>query len=242
MKKISYIIILLACVSCAVLPEKNDFYITDSTIALGVVGEKRKSLRKTDFQAFGLPEYKEKIKVNVSEKAFNENTFKDYTTSVKNRNIVTAITLVDSLSNKPTFIQLKIEDKVAVVKALNTENIDIFNYLKKSPSATLVSEIRLVGNEDFKTKLKQADAYYIKTDKHKKTWLVLHKEEKEIDKLDLLQTTIFEYKLSSFCWKASKRRKIELATILNEGQNCSESTNRNANDLEEDLTKNSFKF
>lgn len=244
MKKIlPFFLIFLLITSCAVLPEKNDFYTTSTPVELGSVGEKQKSIRKTTFQPFGIPVYKEGVRVNVLTKPFTKSIYKNYKKSIENRGKgVKPIIFKDTLKSKPLFIEIAIEDKVGVVSQLNKNNIEVFNYFKKTPKATIVSKVRMTSDNIIQSQLQQADVFYLKTDTFKKQWLHFVKDGKEIGKINVSQNSIFEYELSSFCWKKTKRGKIVIATITNEGENCSSSTKRNTQLLEEELNSNSFNF
>ncbi|CAA0163892.1 conserved exported hypothetical protein [Tenacibaculum maritimum] len=236
-KKIFTILSLIFLVSCHILPQNDKFYTNRTTIELGIIGKKEQSIRKTAFQTFGIPYYQKKIKLKSTITPFTKHLFKHY----KKMFPKSKTTFNDTLPTIPNFIEIEIIDKVSVIKAINTDNPFIFNYLKKSPRATLVTSIRLVANNTLQNKIQQADALYMKTDKHKKQWIYLYRNSKEISTINLSETAIFEYKLSSFCWEITPRKEIILATILNESQNCSANTQRNSQKLEEKLT-NSFKF
>ena len=240
MRKLLFIITLFICVlytSCGVLPSKNNFHSTDSKIELGVIGEKQKSIRKTTFETFGNPKYGNNIKVGVSEKPFTKRIYKKYKKSLKEKNNSN-----DSLVLKSTFITLQIENKVAIVSALNNSNIEVFNYLKKAPNASLVNSLWFIPTQNCLSLLKESDAVYLKTDKQTKQRLLVYKKGKEIGNIDMSKQLIFGYELSSFCWRTTSKKKIKIATILKEDQNCSNTTKRNPEELEEQLSKNSFKF
>lgn len=242
MKKIIAIITLIMCVSCGILPQKNNFYTTKTPVELGSIGIKQKLLRKTNFQIFGVPKYDQKIKVSFSTYKFNKNTYKEYLKAIKGKDQEQKLIFNDSIPNIPFYTTINITDKVSVVSAINNNNLAIFNYLKNSPKSKLVTGIKVTSKTSFLNQIQQSDAIYLITDKHKKQKLLLFKNEKEIGELDLSNETIFGYQLSSFCWKTTKRRKIKVATIVNEGQNCSNKTKRNAQELEDKLTESNFKF
>ena len=245
MRKLLTITTFTICIlitSCGVLPPKNNFHSTNSSVELGVVGEIQNSIRKTTFQTFGNPKYNSLIRVSVSKSSFTSKLFKLYEKSLGGKDRLNKIVFYDTLAVKPTFVTVKIENKVAVVKALNESNTEVFNYLKKSPRAVLVNSLRLIPTQDFLDLLEKSDAIYLKTDKQTKQRLLVYKNEKEIGSTDVSKQVIFGYELASFCWKTTSRRKIEIATILNEDQNCSNTTKRNVEELEKELTKSSFKF
>ncbi|WP_299118261.1 hypothetical protein [uncultured Tenacibaculum sp.] len=246
MKKMLFFTVLFISVfiaSCGVLPKNNNFHPTNSEIELGVVGEKQKSIRKTNFETFGTPKYDANIKVSVSEVLFTKKSYKQYLNSLKNKKgIDNMIVMNDSIQSKPRYTVVKIENRVSVVNSLNKSNFEVFNYLKKSNNPLLVLSLQLIPNQEFLSLIKNSDAVYLKTDKQSKQRLFIYKDEKEIGSIDFSKQLIFGYELSSFCWKVTSRKKIEIATLINENQNCSNSTKDTPEALEKELIKSSFKF
>lgn len=236
-----YVLLLFLMISCGVLPQKNTFYKADSNIELGVVGEKRTEIRKTSFNTFGVPFYDKKIKVSLSVMPFSKKTFKVLQSIIKEKQLPNTISYSDSLKIKPTYVKIEIQDKVGVISALNKDTA-VFDYLKNSPDAVLVSSIQLYTTPDFNNQLKRADAYYLQSDKNKKTWLYLYKNEQEIDKLDIKQTVVFQYKLSSFCWDINYKNKVVLSTLVGKGQKCALPTQKNAQKLECKRKNDFYKF
>ncbi|MFV0247582.1 MAG: hypothetical protein ACK5H1_01290 [Tenacibaculum sp.] len=242
MKKVLFIFYLFFIVSCGILPPKNNYYTEATKLELGVVGKKQKSVQKTSFQTFGIPKYDKKIRLLVSAKPFSKAIYKGYQKALTGNWVAKTVKYTDSIIAKLTYINVVIQDRVAVVSALNLANKNVFEYLKKSPNATLVSGVRLVGDADFQYQIQRADAFYLQTDDHQKQWLYLHKDQKEIGKLDFSKTIIFGYKLSSFCWKIDAQKKIKIATIIGQRENCLLDTERNVQDLEKKIVKQLVKF
>ncbi len=227
--------------SCSTLPQKQDYYTPLSYTELGVVGKKQKSVHKTDFTTIGIPTYENKIRLRIVEKVFTKTTFQKYKKASVHKNENSTIVFNDSIQPKPTYLNIEIEDKVGVVETLNKQ-ISIFNYLKRSPRATLVSGLQITPSTIFASTFKKADAVYLQTDTHTKQWFVFYNKGRVIAKLDLAKSSLFGYKLASFCWEATSRRKIRIATIVEEGSICTSMTKRNPEKLEQELTKSSFEF
>jgi len=227
--------------SCGILPQKNNFHTTRTSVEIGVIGEKQKSIYKTVFQSFANPRYSENIKVSVSKELFTKKTYNQYKKSVIGKKSVNSVILNDSLFATQNFITIRLENKVGVVNTLNgSENI--FNYLRKTPEALLVNAVRLVPSQQLLGLLENVDALYLRTDKQTKQFLFLYKNGKEIESIDISKQLVFGYELSSFCWKTTLKRKIEIATIVKENQSCSATTKKNSQELEDELAKTSFKF
>lgn len=242
-KKIFFILSVFSFfISCSILPTKNDFHITQQQVELGLIGQKYSSFKNTKIEIFGVPKYKNKLKTTIVFKNLDKKSYKKYIKSNKNLYRKSIIKINDSTINKYKIIEISIEDKVSIVNALNSDNKNIIEYLKKTPKAFLISSIRLISDLGTLNSIQNADSFYLKTDKHKKQWLLLFKNEKEIEKLSLTKNNIFEYKLSHFCWKLTPNRTIVLATILNEKQRCRISTKKNIEKLKKESHYNYFKF
>ncbi|TCI85589.1 hypothetical protein [Tenacibaculum sp. M341] len=241
MRKLLFLLGLSALVSCGTLPQKYDYYVPVSYVELGFVGKKQKSVHQTEFKAFGIPKYENKVRLKVIQKDFSKSYFKKYTKAAKLSRVTTNVVYNDSIAPKPTFLNIDIEDRVSVVSNINAQK-PVFNYLKRSPQATIVSGLQIVPSNSFMKSYKNADAVYLETDHHDKQWFLFYKKGKLIEKIDLNNSTIFGYKLSSFCWEATERRKIKIATIVDEGSVCTKMTKRNPEKLEQELTKSSFDF
>lgn len=242
MKKLLFVIIATTMISCNILPKKRTLHLASSPIELGVVGEQKRSIQKTAYRVFGIPKYKTKIKVAAVIQSFDKTTYNRYVKSIQQTSNANTVTYIDSIAEKPKFIELQIMDKVGVISALNNENSEIYKYIKSNYTSSLVSKVRVVVTSLNFEKIKQANAFYLQTLQGKEQYLMMYKDGKFVDKLNLYGMVTFGYELSSFCWELTERKKLKISALLNEGQNCNENTNRNPNKLLEQLTESSFKF
>ncbi|CAM1365427.1 hypothetical protein TSEDIMI_20179 [Tenacibaculum sediminilitoris] len=242
MKKLLFAIVAILIVSCNVLPKKKTLHLASSPIELGVVGEQSYSIQKKAYRIFGIPNYKKKIKVSAVVKRFDKTIYNRYLKSIKEISSKKTVNYVDSIAQKPTFVELQILDKVGVVNAINHENTEVYNYIKSNYKSSLVSKVRVVMTPSNFEKIKQANAFYLQTLQGKEQYLMIYQDGKLVDKLNLYGMVTFGYELSSFCWELTNRKKMQVSTLLSEGQNCNENSKRNPNDLLEELTKSKFKF
>ncbi len=228
--------------SCGILPHKNNFNETQKTIELGVVGIKNNFVHKTDFEESGVPVYKNLIKVSVVGKRFKKNTYNQYLKAVKNKKVFNSVNYIDSLKIKPTYFEISINDKVAIVNAINNDNISLYKYMKNVPETKIILSLRLTVSKLLKNQILKADAFYLTTDTQKKQRLYIYKNQIKMGEININKNDVFAYKTGSFCWRVTDRKKIQLATIIEEGKSCDNSTKKNAIYLEKELTKSTFKF
>ncbi|WP_420553536.1 hypothetical protein [Tenacibaculum aiptasiae] len=227
--------------SCGVLPHKNNFYETQKNVELGVIGVKKKSVHKTDFEEIGIPNYENLIKISLIEKNFTKKIYNQYLKAIKNKKVLNSVKYIDSIENKPKYFEINLNDKVEVINAINSNSL-LFNYLKKTPEAKIVTSLRFVAPKSLSNKLLSADAFYLTTDNQKKQRLYIYKNQSKVGEIDMSKNDVFAYKKASFCWMVTDRKKLKLATILEEGETCKNATNKNVEKLEKELTKSTFKF
>lgn len=240
-KTIVFFANIILLTSCNTLPKSKNLKQGNVSLELGVIGERKKEIQKTDYDVFGIPNYHNKIKVSAKVKSFNKNTYKKYLKSIQNTSLKDNIRYIDSIPLKPDFVELEITDNTSIVSIINEGDLAIFNYLKKHPNASLVSKIRVILNSSDLNTMKKADALYLETIGEKQQYLVLFKENQLLEKLNLYGLHTFEYDISYFCWEVTDKRRIRLATIVDH-KNCSGDRERNPDDLIEKIDKSIFKF
>jgi len=77
-KKVIFLLILLLIISCNILPKNKSLKVATFPLELGVVGEQKKTIQKSNYHVFGIPRYKDKIKISVSLQSFNNTNYKKY--------------------------------------------------------------------------------------------------------------------------------------------------------------------
>lgn len=242
-KLLCYSFLAGVLMSCGVLPQKNNFHTTTSSLAIGVIGDKKLSVYKTEFETASIPVYTDFIKLSSEKRSFTKTVFKEYEKAIKGKNISSRITYVDSLEIKPTYFEFVIEDKSLVIQALNKEeNASVLNYVKHVPETKIVTGLRIVPTKEQEDKITTADALYMRTNQQKKQAVYLFKNERQIGVLELQDGMIFGYKTSSFCWGITSGEQIKLVTLLQEGENCTSKTLRDPSKLQKKLEENRFKF
>jgi len=90
--------------------------------------------------------------------------------------------------------------------------------------------------------IKQGDAFYLQTLGDKQQYLMVYKENQLLEKINLFDTHVFGYDLSSFCWELTSNRETKIATMISKGQKCRNKTDKNPNNLINELTNSTFKF
>lgn len=228
--------------SCGSFPQRDVYTTANTPLELGVLGERKKAIRKTSFSTFMIPVYKgkQKLRLKVSKKQFTKPVFKSYTKFLDNREISHIIQYVDSVKPKPFFFDINIEDKSLVVDVLNKGERSDFNYLLRSPKAKIVSAIRFVVNTEIENKIDNSDAIYLQTDRHKKQWLILYKEGEEFYRVDFNYLNVFGYKLSSVCWELTNKRKFKIGVLIDENESCEYPMKKNSKSLEKQLINNKW--
>ncbi len=213
--------------SCNTLPKKDKLYQSYTTIDLGVLGLNKKGIRKSQFQVIGVPEYSKKIKLSATFKSFNISNYKSYKEYIKNTSQQQLAEYSDSLDYISNYLQLEIQDKVAVVNTINDKNENIRNYLLKNPELTIVTKLKIVAIKQFYENVKKANAFYLQTLNDKQQFLLMYDQDKLLAKISIASLQTFEYELSSFCWSVSDRETMKIIGIVSEGEKCKNGLTRN---------------
>lgn len=241
MKKLLVLFFSLSLSCCGTLPKKRVLNLATSFVELGVIGEKKTSIRKTDYQVFGVPTYHKKIKASVVLKSFDSQLYKRYQSATKEISVQNALNYVDSIQSKPIFAEITLLDKVIIVSTLSDDSA-ISKYIKNYPNSSIVTKVRLVPSQEEIQKIKNADTFYLQTKNTKEQVLQLFSKGQSVGSISLSKNTVFEYGISSFCWKTTSRRKVVLSSLVSQGEKCMRPTHKNPQKLEKKLVKNGFKF
>lgn len=231
MKKSIFFAICIALSSCYVLPKKNKLYQSFTSIDIGVIGKQEKTLRESDFKIVGIPNYENKIRLSAVIVDFDKSNFKSYKKYLSSTSKTTLVNeFIDSISQKPKYVELEILDKVQVVNTLNKNNKDILKYLRRTPENTIITKLKFVADKTLLKNIKNANVFYLQTAADKKQqFLKLFKDTELIASLNMSLLQSFQYDVSSFCWEISEKKSTTLVTILDEGELCKNGTVRNPN-------------
>ncbi len=242
MKKIIVsLLLLLIIASCKTITNQSkNQKITDSAVELLTIGNSNSKLSTSSFSTDAIPVLKQKIRINASELTFNKTLFKSYDNSAKLQGKENPLTYIDSIPQKPSYILLKIMDKVTLIEELNSDyNKTVFEYLKSTAYTQLISEISIVFDERTKQAVKNAEEIFIINEKYKKYSLALYKNGEQFEQIELSKGITFSYKLSTFCWAENKRKQGVIVNIVDKGNDCSPNTYDSYQEIEK---KHSFKF
>jgi len=226
-KKIYFLLILVVLVSSCktVRINKQPQRIASSAIEFGTIGELNSNLEINAFQTNAIPKYQEKIRVQVAIVLHNKSTFNALKKASKLQGKNVAIKFIDSLANKPKYVSFQLIDYVSIVTQLNSEkNSSIIEHLKIAPKSRLVTTISINFSNPLLKSIESAEEIYLVNNKHKKYGLALYKSNKLYKTIELTSSTIFAYKLSSFCWTLNKRKEPILINVISENLECKNKT------------------
>ncbi|MFA5297535.1 MAG: hypothetical protein WC389_04930 [Lutibacter sp.] len=227
MKKTATILLFLAILtSCkTVVVNKQTQKIASSALELATIGKTKPNLQINTFEINAIPQLNKKIRVTAMVLPFNRAAFKAYIKAANLQGKRNVVKYVDSLSNKPMYVALKITDNVTLLEELNGgHNVTIFNYLKTVPNANMISEISMVFDASILSEIDQAEELYLSNVKYKKYDLELYRNGSLHNTIELTKGITFAYKLSSFCWGENGRHQPILVDIIDEHLNCNNNT------------------
>ena len=218
-----YFIIANSLYSCKVLNKKDNVYKTPySTTEIGSIGLSKSTFFKDEFITHSIPLLEEKIRVNVTFTSLKSKHFSLFGKKSKiNQTTKTPSQDTDSIESNPQIVKISLLDISGFLKEIQSPyNENVLSYLENIEKAKLVSSILLYVSHEDLIKLKTADSFYLVNNQTSKYSLVLFKEGKKTDFVNLNPNKIIGYDLSTFCWAENKKGDWYLAEILDDSQSC----------------------
>lgn len=219
--------LVISCKTGSILQEQQTK--TTQQVILGGIGSGKDVIWQSEFNSAALPTYRQPIKATVINKVFNSQTYKAFTKAKALQPADVNIHFVDSIPNKPHYLQLQIADKVEVLNALNMqENKEVKDYLGRNTQAKVLSSIWIAFNQTDFDAILSADAVFLIENGAKTYALQLKKDNKRVGVIPFNQGIIFGYDTSSCCWQERKRNQIEVVDLVGDFKSCPNGTYRSA--------------
>lgn len=194
----------------------------NAPIALGVIGIQKRALTTDYFEVTSIPNIS-KIRVRATTQEFTKKTYAKY--SKQHLDNKFNITYIDSLENKPSYLNFQFLDRVNLVSTL-LENENVVNYLKTQNEASIVSEVSMVVTKNQLQEITNADALFLKNNSTKECILELHTDNKLTGSFKFNDGAVLGYRLANFCWGTNDKNQQTLFDIIPEGTSCPKNTNK----------------
>ncbi|WP_303316695.1 hypothetical protein Q4Q34_07780 [Flavivirga abyssicola] len=221
------VVITTGCKTASIFQESQTS--TKQQVPLGGVGLEKDFMLQQGFNSTATPKYAEPVKISALIKPFTKQVYKSFLKAKVSQSADVAIDYVDSLEVKPKFIQLKIADKVTLIKSLNNNNNrEVKDYLSHNKAASIVSSISIAFSKQDLKLIQQADAVFLVESGMKNYALQLYQEGKKKDLIQFNKGIVFAYKTANCCWQENKRHQIHIVDLVNEFSHCPNKTYRNS--------------
>lgn len=225
---------LLACfliiLSCKTVTVQNKQYQTTAQkVILGSVGiDETFDLERT-YTAHGIPDFIEQIKVQVTPIAFDKKSFKAYSKAKELQPSSINVEFIDSLPDKPKFLNIEIADKVGLMNLLNDpSNTSVHTYLKNQKEAHIVTNISIVLNAADRNDLLMAEEVFIAHIGIKAIGLRLFNKHKITRTINFNDGVVFAYRASKGCWKENNKYQLEIVELIEGDNGCPNQTYRSS--------------
>lgn len=218
---LSYIcsLLLLGC-GLGVIPDQGR-RVAKTPLELGLIGQYQWEVTHNGYRTNGVPVLSKNIRIEVTQHPFSRSSYKQYTNAVIAQGKSNTVPYVDSLEQKPSYVRLRIMDKIGMLQTLNSEeNEAVLSYLKNSKNNTLISEVSTVFPENMVQGIKGADQLFLVQNKDNKYELQLMIAGQKPQTIPFSKATLFSYSLSRFCWIENDNGNIEIVDIVEEGVAC----------------------
>lgn len=224
------LVCFLTILSCKTVTVQNKQYqITAQKVALGSVGiDKTFDLERT-YTAHGIPDFIEQIKVQVTPIALDKRSFKAYNKAKELQPSSINVRLVDSLPDKPKFLNVEIADKVGLMNLLNDpSNTSVNAYLQNQKEAHIVTNISIVLNVADMNDLLMAEEVFITQIGIKTIGLKLFNKHKITRTINFNDGVVFAYRASKGCWKENNKYQLEIVELIEGDDSCPSQTYRSS--------------
>jgi len=214
------VIFLILLSSCKTLTVNNRQYVkTNYPVALGSLGQDKEGVLGVSHTQLGEVTYN-RIKVSIKPVAFNKQSYKAFLEAKSNQAANVMVHYVDSIKQKPNFLNIEIADRVGLITMLNDpSNKTVKKYLMDQSDAQLVTRVSGVFNQANTETLLSAqevylephglDAYVLKTYNGSSSKTITFKE-----------SVVFAYKPANCCWKENSKYQLEIVDLVESGQKC----------------------
>lgn len=223
MRLLNLFVLLILVVSCKTIHVNEQSYKTsNSKIELGALGE-AKSIAdlKNNFTITAYPKIEEKIKLGVAIVPFTKKANKIYQSKEKFNQKQSKINYVDSLPVKPEMVSIRISDIATLVNILNSnQNNKIVSYIKNNERTSIITSILVTLDNISLEKVRSSDTYYLIQTNAAKLEIMLYKQGKKVDVIDLSPFTVIGYTVGKFCWYENERNKWMIGDIVPSGNSC----------------------
>lgn len=225
---------LLICITCFIVSCKTVSLQPSQTkttqqITIGSIGTDKDFLLQQEFNNTAIPQYTEPIKLTVSSKLFNKQTFKNFTKAKALQSAPIQINYIDTIANKPKYIALQAADKVGIIKAFNAkENDGVKNYLSHNQNTNVVTGISIALNENDLKNIMNADAVFLVEETYKTYALQLCKDNKKTERIAFNDGITFSYKTANCCWQENNKHQLNIVDMVSIFNSCPNRTYRSS--------------
>jgi hypothetical protein len=235
------LLVLITISSCKTAVVNGEKYkVSRSATYLGHVGHSKSILNSHHtFSTRSIPTLQDKVRLDIQILPFTKKIYTVYLDKLAAAQSAISVNYVDSLEVKPEFVNITILDLNSFAGEINSpHNNTILKYLVNTKEAVMVSGVAMaLPNEDI-LRIRQADAYYLVNNQDKNYTIVLYKQGKKVDAINLNGVTL-AYSLSKFCWAVNDRSQWYIGDIVKDSGGCKGNTNSR---IKEKHEENLFKM
>ena len=216
------LVLLASCQTITVHHQKN--HLTTKQVVLGNIGTDQEYIIEEAYNNIGIPRLNAAIKLQAIPIPFDKRTFKVFTKAKEFQQAEVSINYIDSIAQKPTFVNFQINDQVALLNNLNNKvNSDIKEYLQSQPKARVVTSLSIALPSPIVSEISQAETIYLEQDQGQKYVISLFKNNELVKIFHFSEGVIFAYKTSGLCWKEDRRNHLKIVDLVT-GEGCPSET------------------
>ncbi|WP_323028564.1 hypothetical protein [Gelidibacter japonicus] len=203
----------------------KQYQTTTKQVTLGAVGIDETYDFERTYSYSGIPNYTVPVKVQVTPIAFNKTKFKAFSTAREFQTSKVNLNFVDSLPEKPKFLNIETFDIVGLINLLNSsENGPIKTYLQNQNQSHVVTNISIALNEKDMEDLTKAQAVFIEHIGLKTLGLSLYSNKTLTRTINFNDGVVFAYRAASVCWRENSKYQLEIVELVEGDNRCPNQT------------------
>lgn len=229
----------MGCKSLSV--QNKQYQTTTKQVVLGGVGIDETYDFERTYSYSGIPNYSAPVKVQMTPLAFSKGTYKPYTKASTLQPTEIKVNYVDSLPEKPKFLNIEIADKIGLINLLNdSSNQHIKKYLLNQNDSHVVTNVSVVFDENTMESLMNADEVFVEQIGVKAVGLKLYTDGRVTSTLNFNDGVVFAYRVASICWQENSKHQLDIVDLVEGDNGCPSQTYSSAKRAKKEVDY--FKF
>ncbi|NER16786.1 hypothetical protein [Spongiivirga citrea] len=195
-----------------------------NAIFLGTVVQQKGMVFNKSIEASAVVNWIEKQPLSVTVTDFTQKSYALYKKAIRDQGKTVFFEYHDSIAEKPTYLTLKLADKVGIIEQLEqSQNKKLLHYIENSEDNELVNEVNILVQQPMYDQIVYAQKVYLHTTKNGLLALQLQNG-KTTQSITSNQFQVFGFETACLCWKLGEREDVIVVDLAAKSSSCPKGT------------------